>query len=236
MKRTITTAALLAAALSVSAMAQTKAATPKAATPSAPAPAGQAAAAAPQPFPTGPVKLATMNFEASVLYTNEGQRDFGELQKKFAPRQATLKAQNDEISTLQKQLQAGGEKLSDEERATRVRTIEAKQKEFQRASEDFQNDVQAEQQTAFAKIATKVNDYVEQYSKENEFTAVLEVGSQTSQVIYALPSIDITRAIIAGYNTKSGVAAPPPSAAGTGTPAGAGSGNGARRPATTPTH
>ncbi len=233
MNRTISTAALLAAALSVSALAPAAFSQAKAATPSAPAPAGSQAAAAPQPFPTGPVKIATMNFEAGVLYTNEGQRDFGELQKKFAPRQATLKAQNDEITSLQKALQTGGEKLSEEERATRVRTIEAKQKEFQRASEDYENDVRADQQTAFAKIATKVNDYVEEYSKENGFTAVLEVGSQTSPVIYALPSIDITRAIIAGYNTKSGVAAPPPSAPTSGA---AGSGGGTRRPAATPSH
>jgi outer membrane protein len=227
MKRTITTAALLAAALSVSAAAQTKAA------PAAPAPATSQTAAAPVPFPTGPVKLATMNFEAGVLYTNEGQRDFGELQKKFAPRAATLKAANDEISTLQKQLQSSGEKLSEEERATRVRAIEAKQKEFQRNSEDYQNDVQAEQQAAFAKVATKVNDYVEQYAKDNGFTAVLEVGSQTSPVIYAIPSIDITRAIIVGYNTKSGVAAPPPSAPGNAPAAGSGT---THRPATTPAH
>jgi outer membrane protein len=232
MKRTITTAAMLAAALSVSALAQSSQSKPAA--PAAPAPAG---AQAPQPFPTGPVKIATISFEASVLYSNEGQRDFGELQKKFAPRQATLKAQNDEITTLQKQLQAGGEKLSDEERATRVRAIESKQKEFQRASEDFQNDVQAEQQQVFSKIATKVNDYIIQYSKENEFTAVLEAGSQSSSIIYAIPSIDITRAIIAGYNAKSGIAAPPPSAPASGSGATSGSGAGTtRRPATTPAH
>jgi outer membrane protein len=182
------------------------------------APAAKAAPAAPAPAsdvaaPAGPAKIGTMNFEASVLYSNEGQRDFGELQKKFQPRKDKLEAENAEIQSLQKQLQANGEKLSEEERASRVRAIETKQKDLQRASEDFQNDAQAEQQQAFQKIAAKVADYVQTYSQENGYTAVLEVGSQSSSVIYAVPSVDITRAIIAGYNTKSGVPAPPPGTA-----------------------
>jgi outer membrane protein len=201
MKRILMTAGLLLAASSIAVTAQTKAAAPAAA---APAPAASA--------PAGPLKIGTMNFEASVLYTNEGQRDFGELQKKFQPRKDKLEATNTEIQTLQKQLQSNGEKLSEEERATRVRSIEAKQKDLQRSSEDFQNDAQAEQQAAFQKVAAKVNDYVQSYAQENGYTAILEVGGQTTSVVYAVPSIDITRAIIAGYNTKSGVPAPPPTA------------------------
>jgi outer membrane protein len=215
MKRTLSTAGVVAAALCLMAaglstpalMAQTKtAARPAAkAAPTLP-PVSDAAP------PTGPVKIGTMNFEASVLYSNEGQRDFGELQKKFQPRKDKLEAQNAEVQSLQKQLQANGEKLSEDERAARVRAIEAKQKDLQRASEDFQNDAQAEQQTAFQKIAAKVGEYVQTYAQENGYTAILEVGSQSSSVIYAVPSVDITRAVIAGYNTKSGVPAPPPSA------------------------
>ena len=201
MKRILMTAGLLLAASSIAVTAQTKAAAPAAA---APAPAASA--------PAGPLKIGTMNFEASVLYTNEGQRDFGELQKKFQPRKDKLEATNTEIQTLQKQLQSNGEKLSEEERATRVRSIEAKQKDLQRSSEDFQNDAQAEQQAAFQKVAAKVNDFVQSYAQENGYTAILEVGGQTTSVVYAVPSIDITRAIIAGYNTKSGVPAPPPTA------------------------
>jgi outer membrane protein len=202
MKRTLTIAGLLLAASSIAVTAQT---TSPSKTPTA-APTGVATPTA----QAGPVKIGTMNFEASVLYTNEGQRDFGELQKKFQPRKDKLEAENAEIQSLQKQLQANGEKLSEEERASRVRTIEAKQKDLQRASEDFQNDAQAEQQTAFQKIAAKVNDYVQSYAQENGYTAILEVGGQTTSVVYAVPSIDVTRAIIAGYNTKSGIPAPAP--------------------------
>jgi outer membrane protein len=146
------------------------------------------------------------------------------LQKKFQPRKDKLEAQNAEIQSLQKQLEANGEKLSEEERATRVRAIETKKKDLERASEDFQNDATAEQQTAFQKIAAKVNDYVQTYAQENGYTAILEVGGQTTSVVYAVPSIDVTRAIIAGYNTKSGIPAPPP-------PAPASSSTPARKPA-----
>lgn len=221
MKKILTAAALCAAVFSLQATAQTRTAAPASAPPSASAPA-------PSSAPAGPVKLGTMNFEASVLYCNEGQRDFGELQKKFQPRRDKLEAQNAEIQQMQKQLQTAGEKLSEDERATRVRNIEARQKELQRASEDFQNDAQTEQQAAFQKIAAKVADYVQTYAQDNGYTAILEVGSQTTSVIYAVPSVDITRAVIAGYNQKSGVPAPPPSAPGAGSP---GAGTTTRKPA-----
>lgn len=221
MKRNILTVGLIAAALTLSASSSLFA---QAAAPAAPAPAAAAPAA-----PTGPIKLGTMNFEASVLYTNEGQRDFGELSKKFQPRKDKLEAQSKEIEALQKQLQSGGDKLSEDERASRVRAIESKQKELQRESEDFQNDAQTEQQAAFQKIAAKVVDYIQTYAQENGYTAVLEAGGQTTSVVYAVPSIDITRAVIAGYNAKSGVPAPPPAAPG----AGGSSSTAPKRPATT---
>ena len=50
--------------------------------PSAPAAAGPAAA--------GPTKIAVIAFKAAVAQTNEGQRDFAELQKKFMPRENQL--------------------------------------------------------------------------------------------------------------------------------------------------
>jgi outer membrane protein len=39
---------------------------------------------------------------------------------------------------------------------------------------------------------------------------VLDMSQQTTPVLYAAPSLDITKAVIDAYNTKSGVPAPPP--------------------------
>jgi outer membrane protein len=65
--------------------------------------------------------VAVIEFQAVVSQTNEFQRDFGDLQKKYEPKRTQLKTMADEIDSLEKQLQAQGDKLSDEARASRPR-------------------------------------------------------------------------------------------------------------------
>src|SRR5271165_3851413 len=120
MKHPLSLALTLAAGFVLSAAAQTP-----------------AAPAAPAAAPAGPAKIGVIAFEAAVAQTNEGQRDFAELQKKYEPRESQLKATNDEIENLKKQLQAQGATLSDTERASRAKTIDEKGKKLQRTAEDL---------------------------------------------------------------------------------------------------
>jgi len=200
MKHSVALVLMLASGLALSANAQTS---------SAPA-AGNAGVAA----AAGPAKIAVIAFQVAVAQTNEGQRSFADLQKKYQPKQAQLKALNDEIDTITKQLQAQGDKLSDEERAARAKTIDDKKKLLQRNAEDDQNDMQNEMQELYSSLASKVYDVLNDYAKQHGYTLVLDVAQQQSPVLYATDSTNITKAIIEAYNVKSGVPAPPASAAG----------------------
>jgi len=185
MKRILSCIVLLAAGFALTATAQTPAA------------------------PAGPAKIAVIAFQAAVAQTNEGQRDFADLQKKFDPKRQHLKGLSDEIENLKKQLQAQGEKLGDAERASRAKSIEEKSKLLQRDGEDAQNDFNQELQDTYAALASKVYDIVSSYSQQNGFTLVLDVSAQQTPVLYASEASNITKAVIDGYNTKSGVPAPP---------------------------
>ena len=50
--------------------------------------------------PASPTKIAIFAFQAAVAQTNEGQRNFADLQKKYQPRENDLKTRNDEIESL----------------------------------------------------------------------------------------------------------------------------------------
>jgi outer membrane protein len=167
------------------------------------------------PAPAGPPKVAVIAFQAAVTSTNEFQRDFGDLQKKFEPQKTQLKTLSDEVESLTKQLQATGDKLSDAERASKAKTIDEKKKQAQRIAEDAQNDYQQAMQDTFGKVAAKVDELLIGYSKDQGFTLVIDATEQQQQaplVLYAAPSTDITKAIVDAYNTKSGVPAPAPAA------------------------
>jgi outer membrane protein len=205
MKRLPVLAVLLASGLVLSATAQTPA-----------APAGASSAAA--TTPAGPPKIAVIAFQVAVGQTNEFQRNFADLQKKFDPKRQQIKTLSDEIENLTKQLQAQGEKLSDTERASRAKTIDDKKKQLQREGEDAQNDFQQEMQEMYSGLASKVYDVLNDYSKQHGFTLVLDMAQQQTPVLYATESTNITKPIIDAYNTKSGVPAPPAPAAGAAAP------------------
>ncbi len=160
-------------------------------------------------------KVAVIAFQSAVTATNEFQREFGDLQKKFEPKRTEIKTLSDEVESLTKQLQTDGAKLTDADRATKAKSIDDKKKQAQRLLEDAQNDYQQALQEAFAKVASKVDELLLSYSKEKGYTLVIDETEQQQQpptVLYANPSSDITKAVIEAYNTKSGVPAPAPQA------------------------
>jgi outer membrane protein len=204
--RSFSVACLLISGFGLSAIAQAPAAT------AAGSPA--AAAATADAPPTGTTKVAVINFQAAVFQTNEGRRNIAELQKKFDPKRAQLKAQADEIDTLKKQLQASGDKLNDTERETRTRAIDEKEKTLQRDGEDASNDYDSEMQQTYQQLAEKVYGVVQSYATQNGYGVVLDATPSQQQslptVLWAAQGTDITKAVIDAYNVKSGVPAPAP--------------------------
>ncbi len=158
---------------------------------------------------TGPTKIAVIAFEAAVTNTNEFQRNFADLQKKWEPKRQELKTLNDEIESLKKQLQTQGDALSDQERESRANSINEKEKVLQRDTQDDTNDFQQEMQETFNGVASKVGNELVAYATQRGYTLVLDGGNQEAQaVLYASPSTDITKEIVDAYNLKSGVPAP----------------------------
>jgi outer membrane protein len=194
--------------LSLFALAQ---ADPAAASPAA-APTSNApsAAAAALPKATG-TRVGTINIEQAIFASNEGRRDFDELAKKFEPKQNELKGLADEIDSLKKQLSAQQDKLNDESRDKKVKEIEAKQKSFDRKTQDAQEDFQNQQGEIGNKILTKMAPLIVKYSSENGYGMILDTSQQWPRgpVIWYGPAVDITQPVVEAYNTQSGVPAPP---------------------------
>ena len=193
MKRSLAVLVALASGIVLTAAAQTPA-TP---------------GASPTPVPA---KVAVIAFQAAVGQTNEFQRNFADLQKKYEPRHAQLKTMQDEVDGLEKQLQATADKLSDSERANKAKIIDDKKKQAQRFAEDAQNDLTSEMNELYSGVATKVYDVLTAYAQQQGYTLVVDASEpqqQTPLVLYATQNTDITKVIVDAYNVKSGVPPPP---------------------------
>ena len=194
MNRSLALFVLLASGVVLSAAAQSL---PAPGTTPAPAPAA------------GPAKIAVIAFQLAVAQTNEGQRDFADLQRKYAPKEASLKSLSDEIDGLTKQLQTQGATLPEAERASKAKTIDDKKKQLDRETTDLRDSGQQDMQDIFNTLASKVNDVMEAYAEEHGLTLVLDISQQQSPVLYASDGTNITKQVIDAYNLKSGIPAPP---------------------------
>lgn len=184
------------------------------------APAGNTAPA--------PTKVAIVQVQDAIVSTNDGQKELNALKARFTPKQNELKALNDEVEKLKKDLEMQGPKLSDEERASRVKALETKQKTLQRNYEDYQNETQQAQQDMLNRLGGKMMNVLDTYAKANGYTVVLDVSNPQTPVLYASEATNITKQLVDAYNALS----PTPPAAPAAKPSG--SGAAANKPAGTP--
>ena len=170
------------------------------------------AAAFAQAAPAAPsgTKVGIINMQTAIVATNEGQRDFEALAKKFEPKRTELKGISDDLDSMKKQLDTQGSKLNDETRSDLVKKIEAKQKTLTRASEDAQSELQAQQNEIAQKIVQKMGPVIGKYAKDNSLGMILDATRAwpDGELIWANDAVDLTKAIVDAYNAQSDV--PPP--------------------------
>jgi outer membrane protein len=199
--------------LSLCALAQTAPApntASNAAVPNAPS----AASATAVPNATG-TKVGTISIEGAIFGSNEGRRDFDVLTKKLEPKQTELKTMSDEIDGLKKQLSTQGDKMNEDAAATLRKQIESKQKVFERSMQDAREEAQGQQGEIMQRVLGKMAPVIVKYASENGFGMIIDTSQPWPQgpVVWYGQAVDITQPVIEAYNVKSGVPAPPASAA-----------------------
>jgi outer membrane protein len=191
--------------ISVTALAQTASADPG--LPAAPSAAGSTPDTT---VPSTGSKIGTINIEQAIFASNEGQRDFEALSKKLEPKQTELKNMNDEVESLKKQLNTQSATLNDESRGALVKQVEDKTKRLERSVQDARDDAQAQQNEIAQRILQKMAPIIVKYAGDKGFGLIMDTSQPWPQgpVLWAGPSVDITKAIVDAYNAQSGVAAP----------------------------
>jgi Skp family chaperone for outer membrane proteins len=164
-----------------------------AATPTAAAPASAATS----------TKIGIVNIQDAIMACNEGKKEIDALNSRFGPKQTELKQLNDEVDNLKKQLQANGDKLSEEERGTRMKTLETKQKTLQRNFDDAQTEYQQASQEIVNRIGSKMLNVLEKYANTNGYAVVLDVSSPQTPVLWAAQGTNITKELVEAYNAEA---------------------------------
>jgi outer membrane protein len=172
------------------------------------------AAAAPAASPAAsagpvPTKIGVVNIQQAIGESAEGKKEIDVLQQKFNPKQVELKGLNDELENLKKQYQAQADKLSDDEKSSKAKTIDSKQKALQRNYEDAQAEFQQSEQEVINRIGAKMLAVLEKYANTNGYAVVLDVSNpQTSPVLWATQGTVITKELVDAYDAANPAGAP----------------------------
>jgi outer membrane protein len=154
-------------------------------------------------------KVAAINIQAAIVGTKDGQKAAAELNAKMQPKKRELEQKQNEIGALQDQLNKGQNTMSDAAKADLYKSIEAKKKNLQREMEDAQADLEADQNKIFQTLGQKIVAVIERYARDNGYVMVVDVGTPNTPVIYASPSVEITKEIIELYDKSTAATSAP---------------------------
>jgi len=158
---------------------------------------GQGASA---PGAAGANKIAVLNVRQAIVTTAEGKQASAELQTQFAPRQNELEALNKQINDLRQQIAANSNTWNDEQKARAQSQGQRLAAQLERKNNELQTDVNDAQGEVVDRIGRKMMDVLDRYARENGFATVFDSSAQSSPIIYASSSIDITQEIIRLYD------------------------------------
>jgi outer membrane protein len=168
--------------------------------------------------PSQPGKVAVIYFQGAIAGTKDGQKASADLDAKAGPKRKELEQKQNEISTLQDQLTKGQNTLSEAAKNELYRNIESKKKTLQREFDDTKDEFDQEQQKVVQQLAQKMVAVIERYARDHGFIMVVDVSSPQTPVLYASPTIDITKEIIELYDQSSPAMTNPSSAKPSATP------------------
>src|SRR6266702_5535376 len=118
-------------------------------------------------------KVGVITIRQAIVTTAEGKQASAELQSQFASRQNEIENLNKQISDLQQRLQAGANKLSQEEEARLRQQGQRLAQRLDRMNTEYQEDVNAAQADVIDRIGRKMVDVLDRYSRENGYVVVL---------------------------------------------------------------
>jgi outer membrane protein len=141
-----------------------------------------------------PAKVAIINAQKAVADTQEIKKAQAGLEAKYRPRQQALQSLQNELQSIQQQLNTPN--LAPEKESQLRVSGTQKQKELQRLSEDLQSDVNGERQDILTHAGRQMTDVVRKISEGRGIDVVIDI----SNTIYFKPTLDITAEATAAYD------------------------------------
>lgn len=140
------------------------------------------------------LKVGVVNVQKAMLESDELKKISAEMEAKFKPRQDELNKLQNDLQSIQQQLQSN--KLTPQAQADLQVQGQRKQRDATRLSDDLQQELDRDRQDILGKAAQKMQEVIKKLAETGGYDLVVDV----SQALYFKPAMDITDQALAAYN------------------------------------
>lgn len=146
------------------------------------------------------IVIGKVDVQKVLVEVNEGKKVRNQLKAEFEKKQKILRAEEDKIKKMKKELDKQSAILNDQARSKKEKELQEEIFKIQQKSMAFQREIQGKENKLKQPILEKIRKIVTSVSKTMKLDVTFE--SSTAPVIYAKEEKDITKKVIEAYNKK----------------------------------
>lgn len=142
------------------------------------------------------LKVGVVNLQKALQDTAEIKQAEADLKARFGPRQDEIASMEKEIAKLSAEAEANQAKYNEQTMAELVGRIQTRQRQYQRNSQQLQDEVNRERQDILARVGKRFQDVVKQVSEEKGLDFVVDMNN----LLFNKPALDISVEVTAAYD------------------------------------
>jgi outer membrane protein len=156
------------------------------------------------------IKIAVVDYGRLVEESPQAKAALDAIRTEFIPKQRDVQQQEASLKAKEDKLQKDGATMTPDQRSRTEKDLRDGARDLQRKRAEVQDDFNARRNEEMSRLQKTLIEEVRTYAKAQNFDIVIADG-----VIYSVPALDITPAILASLQSRA-----PKPAAGSAAPAG----------------
>jgi outer membrane protein len=149
---------------------------------------------------TAQIKVAVIDVQTVVTESALGQQAQKELEQLQGAKRGELEARGKELADLRKKIEEGRLSLAPEKLTEMSEEFESKGREFQRAEDDANRELQKRGEKLMGDIEVKILPIIDEIGKAEGYTLIF--NKFRSGLLFADDAVDITKQVIDQLNAK----------------------------------
>lgn len=147
-----------------------------------------------------PPKIALVNIQDAIVATTDGRVADQQLEAQFAPKKNKLEEEHKALEALEAKL--NDENLSDEDRKKLTKEVDDKTVLLNVETDQDDAELAAAQKKVLGELGKRMVSVIADYASRQGYSMVFDVSTSQAPLLYAENATDITKQVVAAYESK----------------------------------